>query len=50
MVSEFVDSEEFTRACVVLELAEVQDGHPQMFAAVRDPVPLHFLPAEASVG
>ena len=30
VVSEFVDSEAFTRACVVLELAEVRDGHPQV--------------------
>ncbi len=43
-------SEAFTRACVVLELAEVRDGHPQMLAAVCDPVPLHFIPAEARVG
>ncbi len=49
VVSEFVDSEAFTRACVVLELAEVRDGHPQMLAAVCDPVPLHVLPAEARV-
>ena len=27
-VSKFVDSEAITRACVVLELAEVRDGQP----------------------
>ena len=49
VVSEFVDSEAFTRACVVLELAEVRDGQP-LILVVCDPVLLHFLLVQARVG
>ena len=43
VVSEFVDSEAITRSCVVLELAEVRDGQPQMLAVACDAVLLHSL-------
>ena len=46
VVAEYVDSEAFACAFVMLERAQLRDGHSQLLAVEGCPVPKHFLLVE----